>query len=283
MKPARTYGIAAFAALAGVTPRALRHYDRLGLLKPRRSTAGYRQYAERDLETLEEIVALKFIGVPLKQIGAMRRRPEQPFATVLRAQREALEARRRTLTRAVEAIATAEALLRSGAAIDADAIRPIIEVMHMEQNHEQLIKTYGVMLKAKVSHLAALSADERKALKAQWSALVAEVRAALGEDPAGPKAQDLLDRWLSLQRATIGGDETIAMAPGLAPLPDNPTPELRSALWARRSEWLPPDAAEKAADVPNANDALATSRTLASSLIGDDVFEFIGKAKAARG
>ena len=55
---ARTYRTAAFAALAGVTPRALRHYDRLGLLKPRRTTAGYRIYTERDLETLEEIVAL---------------------------------------------------------------------------------------------------------------------------------------------------------------------------------------------------------------------------------
>ena len=46
---ARTYRTAAFAALAGVTPRALRHYDRLGLLKPRRTTAGYRIYTERDL------------------------------------------------------------------------------------------------------------------------------------------------------------------------------------------------------------------------------------------
>ena len=45
---ARTYRTAAFAALAGVTPRALRHYDRLGLLKPRRTTAGYRIYTERD-------------------------------------------------------------------------------------------------------------------------------------------------------------------------------------------------------------------------------------------
>jgi DNA-binding transcriptional MerR regulator len=97
MPPAetRTYRTAAFAALAGVTPRALRHYDRLGLLKPRRSEAGYRLYSERDLEALEAIVALKFIGVPLKEIAAIRRRAKGPFAQVLRAQREALEAKRR--------------------------------------------------------------------------------------------------------------------------------------------------------------------------------------------
>jgi DNA-binding transcriptional MerR regulator len=115
MSAERTYGIAAFAALAGVTPRALRHYDRLGLLKPRRSSAGYRRYSERDLETLEEIVALKFIGVPLKQIAAIRGRRDRPFLQVLRAQRETLDAKRRLLTKAVEAIASAEATLAADA------------------------------------------------------------------------------------------------------------------------------------------------------------------------
>jgi DNA-binding transcriptional MerR regulator len=66
----RTYRTAAFARLAGVTPRALHHYDRLGLLKPQRSAAGYRTYTARDLERLEQIIALKFIGLPLKKIRA---------------------------------------------------------------------------------------------------------------------------------------------------------------------------------------------------------------------
>ena len=51
-----------FAELAGVTVKALHHYDRLGLLKPRRTDSGYRLYTERDLERLEQIVALKFLG-----------------------------------------------------------------------------------------------------------------------------------------------------------------------------------------------------------------------------
>ena len=41
-----------FAELAGVTERALRHYDRLGLLRPHRSESGYRLYCESDLERL---------------------------------------------------------------------------------------------------------------------------------------------------------------------------------------------------------------------------------------
>ena len=57
-----------FANLAGVTVRTLHHYDRMGLLRPRRSQSGYRQYGDRDLERLEQIVALKFIGVSLGDI-----------------------------------------------------------------------------------------------------------------------------------------------------------------------------------------------------------------------
>jgi MerR-like DNA binding protein len=46
-----------FAALAGVTVRALHHYDRLGLLKPSgRSTSAYRLYRDCDLARLEQIV-----------------------------------------------------------------------------------------------------------------------------------------------------------------------------------------------------------------------------------
>jgi len=62
------YRVREFARLAGVTVKALHHYDRLGLLKPRRTDAGYRIYDERDLERLEQIVALRFLGLPPKQI-----------------------------------------------------------------------------------------------------------------------------------------------------------------------------------------------------------------------
>jgi hypothetical protein len=45
--PSPTYKTQQFASLTGVSVRALHHYDRLGLLKPRRSSAGYRIYTTR--------------------------------------------------------------------------------------------------------------------------------------------------------------------------------------------------------------------------------------------
>jgi DNA-binding transcriptional MerR regulator len=269
----RTYGTTAFAALAGVTPRTLRHYDRLGLLRPQRSSAGYRIYSARDLETLEEIVALKFIGVPLREIAAIRRRAKGPFVEVLHAQRTTLEARRRTLTRAIAAITEAEASLRSGTAIDAELFRRIIEVMHMDTHHEHMIAAYTAALKARVSHLSAMPAEQRATLRQQWTALFEEVRAALDEDPAGPKAQELLDRWLSLLQALTG--------PASRPDAGRATPELRDELWARRAEWMPADAAREMGDV-TAEEARSRLQEQISAFGGTEVLEFIRRARAAR-
>jgi DNA-binding transcriptional MerR regulator len=80
-----------FAQLAGVTVKALHHYDRLGLLKPARSAAGYRLYAASDLERLEQIIALKFLGIPLTQIAGVLDRTGAELRDALRLQIEALE------------------------------------------------------------------------------------------------------------------------------------------------------------------------------------------------
>jgi len=284
MPPAatRTYRTGAFAALAGVTPRALRHYDRLGLLKPRRSDAGYRLYSERDLEALEAIVALKFIGVPLKEISAIRRRAKGPFARVLQAQREALESKRRSLTRAIAAIAAAEASLRSGAALDTELLRRIIEVMHMDKQHEEAVETYSTMLKAKAEYLASLSAEQRADLKQRWSTLIADVRDAINDDPAGPRAQGLLDRWLVLLRE-LGGPGQAAPSGPAVDLAFRTATELRDDVWARRADWLPAAAAENARKTANAEEAITRVREQAESFVGSDVMEFITRVRTARG
>ena len=51
------YTVKALADLAGVTPRTLRWYDRIGLLKPLRTTeAGYRLYGPAQLDRLQDIL-----------------------------------------------------------------------------------------------------------------------------------------------------------------------------------------------------------------------------------
>jgi DNA-binding transcriptional MerR regulator len=79
----RLYKVREFADLAGVTVRTLHHYDRIALLKPKRSNSGYRLYALTDLERLVQITALKFLGIPLKRDqGFISGQPAEPFGVV---------------------------------------------------------------------------------------------------------------------------------------------------------------------------------------------------------
>ncbi len=55
-----------FAERNGVTVRALQHYDKLGLLSPQRSPAGYRRYSGADAGKLQQIQALQWVGLGLK-------------------------------------------------------------------------------------------------------------------------------------------------------------------------------------------------------------------------
>ncbi len=96
------YRIQAFANLAGVTVRALHHYDRLALLRPKRSRAGYRLYGTPELQRLEQIVALKLVGLPLKQIKTVLDRDARALPDVLRAQLRALEDKQRQIDQAIE-------------------------------------------------------------------------------------------------------------------------------------------------------------------------------------
>jgi DNA-binding transcriptional MerR regulator len=63
--------IGAFAQLAQVSPRTLRHYDDLGVLVPARVVAatGYRFYEVGQLGRLHRILALRDLGFGLDQIG----------------------------------------------------------------------------------------------------------------------------------------------------------------------------------------------------------------------
>lgn len=64
-----SYTIHEIAALYGVGPDALRYYERLGLVKPRRAENGYRIYDLNDIYRLTIIRDLRSLGFSMERIG----------------------------------------------------------------------------------------------------------------------------------------------------------------------------------------------------------------------
>ncbi|WP_085832224.1 MerR family transcriptional regulator [Clostridium merdae] len=72
------------ASLTGLSVRTLHHYDRIGLLIPKRNREnGYREYSDEDLNRLQQILFFKECGFPLSVIREMLENPgynqEQAF------------------------------------------------------------------------------------------------------------------------------------------------------------------------------------------------------------
>lgn len=65
------------AERSGVIARMLRHYDRLGLVRPsERTSSGYRSYSEADLDCLFRVEGLRSLGLSLADIGESLDAPE---------------------------------------------------------------------------------------------------------------------------------------------------------------------------------------------------------------
>jgi len=104
-------GIGAAAALAGVSERALRYYQQIGLLKPAGTTpGGLRRYSEDDLARVARIRELQtLLGLNLDEIAVVLRN-EDRIAQIRLSYHDARtsEDERRRLTR--ECLALAEDL-----------------------------------------------------------------------------------------------------------------------------------------------------------------------------
>jgi len=202
-----------FAKLAGLTVRALHHYDRIGLLKPsRRDHNGFRLYGQADFAKLEQIQTLKFIGFPLKQIKAILKDENIRLDETLKLQRAVIEAQRYRLGLALEAIKRAEETYSRDGATDFDAFDRINEVINMEQNTEWTKKYYSDAAQAKVEERKKLWSPElQERVSRDWAELIADIKTAMadGVRPTQSRAQELAARWRGLVGQFTGGDPEI--------------------------------------------------------------------------
>src|SRR5881394_833082 len=99
LETSQLMAIGRFARLTGLTVKALRHYDELGLLRPAAVDAdtGYRSYSSAQLARAEAIRMLRRLEVPLDDVATLVETDDR--ATV---RRVLLDHHRRTALRAAE-------------------------------------------------------------------------------------------------------------------------------------------------------------------------------------
>ena len=108
------------SALTGVSIRALRYYDEIGLLPPAQHTeAGYRLYDEAALERLQQILLFRELEFPLREIKAIVCSPGFDRQTALEQQIKLLTLKREHIDNMIRMAETVK--LTGGITMDFEA------------------------------------------------------------------------------------------------------------------------------------------------------------------
>lgn len=196
------------AKRTGLTVRTLHHYDEIGLLRPSRRTAsGHRLYGRAEVERLQQIASLRYLGLSLEEIAACLARPEYSLERVLDLHVERMEreiARRKNLR---DLVCSLRDRLRSAEAVSVDELTKTIEVtMNYEKYYtpEQLDEL--------ATRRERVGEARIQQVQQEWQELFAAYEKAMndGLDPASDEVQALARKSAALIGEFTGGNPGIA-------------------------------------------------------------------------
>lgn len=209
-------GAAKCARRVGLTVRALRVYERHGLIEPRRTSKGWRCYGPKELQRLNLIVTLKAFGMTLEQIGKLLAKKSPPLALVLQMQLQACSARKDAVERALALVRSALATIGGGKPLSLEELCKLTRSMEMgkEMGTGNLRPIVRELINEKIAPeeeraflnwMAARPADDLKAAQEFGPVRQALLRALRGlqekkVDPAAPEVQTLI-----VQLKDLGG------------------------------------------------------------------------------
>ena len=237
----------------GVSVKALRVYERRGMVTPLRTAAGWRTYGPEEIARLHQILALKSLGLPLVRIAELLANKPVALERLLALQEKALSEQRGRLDQALRLIRSARVKLKAGEQLSIDDLATLSKETTMSDQEMKAVFQPIVDKHFNDADRAGMAPRvqqwDQAEVTAQWDALFADCKAlmAKGADPASPEATDLARRWMAQVGKFTGGDPKLFAK--------------SAAVW--KDAMGDPDAAPKLPANP-------------------EMFAFIGKAEAAR-
>lgn len=200
------YTVRKFGEMAGVSPRTLRYYDEIGILRPARINAsGYRIYGPEEVDRLQQILFYRELGVDLATIRHIMEAPSFNKIMALKEHRKSLLTKQKQLERLIANVDKTIAAAEGGIAMsDEEKFAGFKEKM-LAENEEK----YGKEIREKYGETRVEESYQKlrtmtKEQYTEFEKLTAEIKdtlkAALATgDPAGElaqKAAELHRRWL---------------------------------------------------------------------------------------
>lgn len=221
----RAHSVGEVAKASGVSVRALRHYDEIGLLKPAYiGPNGYRYYGREELLRLQQILFHREIGFPLDEIRRVLDASDFDRRAALRAHRARLTAEARRYRSLIRTLDATIAALEKETEMDAKTMFRGFSAPEQAEHEDWLVERYGEGMRARIGQsyerLGQLAQGERDALMIEFEALEHELAKALvGGLPAeDPLVQAIMRRHADWIGRTWNRTPTAAAYAGLGEL-----------------------------------------------------------------
>lgn len=203
------FKIGDFARLGQVSVRMLRHYDKLGLLKPSRTDpfSGYRYYTLEQLARLHRIVALSGLGLTLQQIARLLQSdgglPVEQLRTMLLRRQAELELELREKQAQISGVAARlQQLEHAGQAPPYEVLTRALEPLPLAS------------LRATVPSQGHMPAACRAMCAQLYAALEAERLAPAGVELTVYHNQEYVERDLDVEIGVVVDPAALGRAPG---------------------------------------------------------------------
>ena len=197
------------AQIAGVSIRALHHYDAIGLLVPgRRSSSGYRRYDDGDLLRLQQILVARQLGLSLESIRRSLDDPSFDHRQLLLAQREQLRQRAVQTARMIRAVdAVLAALDDEAGGLEAVDMTQLFEGLDCAPYEDEAQRGWfeSDLYAESSNRTSRYSAEDWALFSAEQAAIYADAVHSLkaGRSPRDPESMGIaerhrlsIDRWL---------------------------------------------------------------------------------------
>ncbi|MFT3728400.1 MAG: MerR family transcriptional regulator [Terricaulis sp.] len=234
---------AAVAKRFGVTVKALRVYEELGLLKPARTVSGWRIYRQPELEQLSAILALKQLGMPLKRIAELMRGAGD-LATALAMQEAALVEAKAEAEQALALVRAARAKLAEKRSLSPDELGKLVRSTSQSEfkwnpRMEALAEKHFTSEQLQELRARKFTPADQERVGAAWKQIFFDV-GALGDepDPACERALDIARRADALLAEFSGGDPKLLQAASKMNIEAFSDPELASKMPAGAAQFI---------------------------------------------
>jgi MerR family transcriptional regulator, thiopeptide resistance regulator len=196
------------ARLLGLTVKALRVFERHGLVHAQRTAVGWRVYGPNELLRLHQVIWLKRLGLKLTQIGAILNDQSVDLDKLLALHEAVLLDRKHPTDQALGLIGKARAKLTLGESLSADELIDLTKETAMTREVPDWVKEISPFVDR---HLSEADKEELKKRYdgIAWGRLIAEAKSLLGTDPAAPAALAVASRWKELTASVTGGNQDV--------------------------------------------------------------------------